>query len=143
MTATRTGEGADLGAGMAILLAMIVELVATVLTVLQQRAARGPGPRTLAAVAGGAAVVAVLDRKSTRLNSSHANISYAVFCSTKQLASSLGFSSSSSHTNSARCSVSPHSAHPLHVAALTSILSSPPRIIITFPPTPTSPLCFA
>src|SRR3712207_8681363 len=26
------------------------------------------------------AVVAILDRKSTRLNSSHANISYAVFC---------------------------------------------------------------
>src|SRR3712207_8189390 len=25
-------------------------------------------------------VIAVLDRKSTRLNSSHANISYAVFC---------------------------------------------------------------
>src|SRR3712207_8358770 len=33
----------------------------------------GPGDGTLAA----------LDRKSTRLNSSHANISYAVFCFTK------------------------------------------------------------
>src|SRR3712207_7360241 len=32
----------------------------------------------------GQAVVAVLDRKSTRLNSSHANISYAVFCLKKK-----------------------------------------------------------
>src|SRR3712207_7895302 len=30
------------------------------------------------------AVVAVVDRKSTRLNSSHANISYAVFCLKKK-----------------------------------------------------------
>src|SRR3712207_6713256 len=29
---------------------------------------------------GGAGLFAFLDRKSTRLNSSHANISYAVFC---------------------------------------------------------------
>src|SRR5438445_11708757 len=29
------------------------------------------------------------DRKSTRLNSSHANISYAVFCLKKKIASSL------------------------------------------------------
>src|SRR3712207_6972543 len=32
---------------------------------------------------------AVLDRKSTRLNSSHANISYAVFCLKKKLAARL------------------------------------------------------
>src|SRR3712207_8444155 len=32
---------------------------------------------------------ATLDRKSTRLNSSHANISYAVFCLKKQLISAL------------------------------------------------------
>src|SRR3712207_8130126 len=31
-------------------------------------------------VAGGDAAQPVVDRKSTRLNSSHANISYAVFC---------------------------------------------------------------
>src|SRR3712207_7013772 len=31
-----------------------------------------------------AAVVLEVDRKSTRLNSSHANISYAVFCLTKK-----------------------------------------------------------
>src|SRR3712207_7326551 len=31
-----------------------------------------------------ALVVALLDRKSTRLNSSHANISYAVFCLKKK-----------------------------------------------------------
>src|SRR3712207_8060311 len=30
------------------------------------------------------------DRKSTRLNSSHANISYAVFCLKKKMESSLG-----------------------------------------------------
>src|SRR3712207_7411005 len=40
---------------------------------LQQAAARGP-----------AAVAAAGDRKSTRLNSSHANISYAVFCLKKK-----------------------------------------------------------
>src|SRR3712207_7498162 len=34
--------------------------------------------------AGAAAAVAGLDRKSTRLNSSHANISYAVFCLKKK-----------------------------------------------------------
>src|SRR3712207_8131342 len=33
---------------------------------------------------GREAVVMVLDRKSTRLNSSHANISYAVFCLKKK-----------------------------------------------------------
>src|SRR3712207_8146753 len=32
----------------------------------------------------GMLVAAVLDRKSTRLNSSHANISYAVFCLKKK-----------------------------------------------------------
>src|SRR3712207_7535472 len=32
----------------------------------------------------GAGAVEVLDRKSTRLNSSHANISYAVFCLKKK-----------------------------------------------------------
>src|SRR3712207_8406206 len=32
----------------------------------------------------GAVVVPALDRKSTRLNSSHANISYAVFCLKKE-----------------------------------------------------------
>src|SRR3712207_7042578 len=43
-------------------------------------------PRLLAcfvtgsASAGGSAVGGLADRKSTRLNSSHANISYAVFC---------------------------------------------------------------
>src|SRR3712207_7712050 len=36
------------------------------------------------AVAAGAGAGAAADRKSTRLNSSHANISYAVFCLTKK-----------------------------------------------------------
>src|SRR3712207_7796341 len=44
----------------------------------------GPGMREMLAVTGaikGAGLGKdVLDRKSTRLNSSHANISYAVFC---------------------------------------------------------------
>src|SRR3712207_9024041 len=40
--------------------------------------AREPSARLLAAVRGRA------DRKSTRLNSSHANISYAVFCLKKK-----------------------------------------------------------
>src|SRR3712207_7989699 len=35
-------------------------------------------------VATGAGVKKVVDRKSTRLNSSHANISYAVFCLKKK-----------------------------------------------------------
>src|SRR3712207_8332205 len=38
------------------------------------------------AVSGSSAqLVTVLDRKSTRLNSSHANISYAVFCLKKKI----------------------------------------------------------
>src|SRR3712207_8159821 len=36
------------------------------------------------AVAGMCSVVRMIDRKSTRLNSSHANISYAVFCLKKK-----------------------------------------------------------
>src|SRR5947209_12762520 len=34
--------------------------------------------------------VTILDRKSTRLNSSHANISYAVFCLKKKMPASSG-----------------------------------------------------
>src|SRR3712207_7932202 len=59
---------------------------------------RGPRDRSPAAVARRARIrkvqprlrhrdgarMAVLDRKSTRLNSSHANISYAVFCLKKK-----------------------------------------------------------
>src|SRR3712207_8825769 len=41
-------------------------------------------PHARPAAAGGAQVVVLLDRKSTRLNSSHANISYAVFCLKKK-----------------------------------------------------------
>src|SRR3712207_8926085 len=36
------------------------------------------------AVVGGGGAAALQDRKSTRLNSSHANISYAVFCLKKK-----------------------------------------------------------
>src|SRR3712207_6964809 len=45
-------------------------------------AALGDGLRRLERLA---VVTAVRDRKSTRLNSSHANISYAVFCLKKKL----------------------------------------------------------
>src|SRR3712207_7627568 len=37
-----------------------------------------------AGLAGGGDVILIPDRKSTRLNSSHANISYAVFCLKKK-----------------------------------------------------------
>src|SRR3712207_8325995 len=49
-------------------------------------AARLPRRPRGAAAAGGArgARTAAVDRKSTRLNSSHANISYAVFCLKKK-----------------------------------------------------------
>src|SRR3712207_8252614 len=41
-------------------------------------------PEHAAALSGMARPVGYLDRKSTRLNSSHANISYAVFCLKKK-----------------------------------------------------------
>src|SRR3712207_8031010 len=45
----------------------------------------GPLPRRVREQGGGAArAQRALDRKSTRLNSSHANISYAVFCLQKK-----------------------------------------------------------
>src|SRR3712207_7574951 len=48
-----------------------------------QRHGQGPGPPQLqrhVVAAGDGVELLVADRKSTRLNSSHANISYAVFC---------------------------------------------------------------
>src|SRR3712207_7324362 len=53
------------------------------------RGRRGRRPRRRGGAAGGAAVPGgarrrARDRKSTRLNSSHANISYAVFCLKKK-----------------------------------------------------------
>src|SRR3712207_7958364 len=47
------------------------------------QAAGDPG-RALPELLVGHALAAELDRKSTRLNSSHANISYAVFCLKKK-----------------------------------------------------------
>src|SRR3712207_8428891 len=52
------------------------------------RLPRGPLP---VADAAPAAVRVPLDRKSTRLNSSHANISYAVFCLKKKTKPHLSF----------------------------------------------------
>src|SRR3712207_7634483 len=46
--------------------------------------------RAVAALSQGGVRAVELDRKSTRLNSSHANISYAVFCLTKKLRGTTG-----------------------------------------------------
>src|SRR3712207_8422779 len=45
---------------------------------------KGTLPRVAQIPLGGTATGTGLDRKSTRLNSSHANISYAVFCLKKK-----------------------------------------------------------
>src|SRR5258707_8369418 len=47
--------------------------------------ARGPAAGDRAAAPGAGAAQQPRDRKSTRLNSSHANISYAVFCLKKTI----------------------------------------------------------
>src|SRR5258707_8398190 len=50
-----------------------------------RRARQGPqGPLCYAVAAAARPAAATADRKSTRLNSSHANISYAVFCLKKK-----------------------------------------------------------
>src|SRR2546427_8295850 len=43
-----------------------------------------PGATVLVQGAGGGVATALIDRKSTRLNSSHSQISYAVFCLKKK-----------------------------------------------------------
>src|SRR3712207_7504008 len=43
-----------------------------------------PGVQRIGEVVGPGATTSPIDRKSTRLNSSHANISYAVFCLKKK-----------------------------------------------------------
>src|SRR3712207_7582635 len=58
---------------------VVPELPATVQAVLAARIDRLP-PRAKALLQ----TASVIDRKSTRLNSSHANISYAVFCLKKK-----------------------------------------------------------
>src|SRR3712207_8992774 len=52
------------------------------------------GPQTQAVAGGGWRRGAEEDRKSTRLNSSHANISYAVFCLKKKSNNSMPFMNS-------------------------------------------------
>src|SRR5256886_17527794 len=44
----------------------------------------GANPRTVAVPSGGTVSTTFRDRKSTRLNSSHSQISYAVFCLKKK-----------------------------------------------------------
>src|SRR3712207_8125089 len=65
VVATPPEAGANIGAGLIGLLALTTSIVAAVLLI---KAADSTPP----------------DRKSTRLNSSHANISYAVFCLKKK-----------------------------------------------------------
>src|SRR3712207_8336173 len=69
------GVGAPVGYAAATLYAVVNSLNKGVVFL----AARLRGP-----LAGGAFAVGALDRKSIRLNSSHANISYAVFCLKKK-----------------------------------------------------------
>src|SRR3712207_6981062 len=73
----------------------------------------------------------VTDRKSTRLNSSHANISYAVFCLKKKNTLHLSsppfiHSSSSFHTPSSLSFLYlPHARTPL----ISPLLPSPPSLL--------------
>src|SRR3712207_8456299 len=74
-----------------------VELCAALITELCAGRGFGLAVRALGLLLLGSALIAELDRKSTRLNSSHANISYAVFCLKKkniQLCTSLNRASS-------------------------------------------------
>src|SRR3712207_7951376 len=66
--------------------AQVVEAVVALRAVL-------PALRVHPVAVGQLVRVAVVDRKSTRLNSSHANISYAVFCLKKKTHLSLLLSS--------------------------------------------------
>src|SRR3712207_8592059 len=66
---------------------LLVELRAGLLGRLGQLLVRGPDLLDVGPAEGAAQLaerVVDLDRKSTRLNSSHANISYAVFCLKKK-----------------------------------------------------------
>src|SRR5438445_8461074 len=51
----------------------------------------------------------LLDRKSTRLNSSHANISYAVFCLKKKISAAVKRSSDVANSNGAAQQPGEHS----------------------------------
>src|SRR3712207_7501060 len=67
-----------------------------------RRARLGAAGRGDAGLAEGPVAVQVpgVDRKSTRLNSSHANISYAVFCLKKKKKSPPSYTSPSLHLHS-------------------------------------------
>src|SRR5690349_24245876 len=54
------------------------------------RRARGPSPRRPPAAASSSVSSPTTDRKSTRLNSSHVEISYAVFCLKKKKTMDVG-----------------------------------------------------
>src|SRR3712207_7360600 len=77
------------------------------------------------------------DRKSTRLNSSHANISYAVFC-LKKLIYLLPYTSIFTSTFIYTTIVS-YKSHSLSISCSTySLLLSPHPLITSLPSTPTN-----
>src|SRR5258707_8455930 len=65
------------------------------------------------------------DRKSTRLNSSHANISYAVFCLKKKKKNRISSSAGGAHASTVNCPnrQAPHIAFRNHRTQLTNITS--------------------
>src|SRR3712207_7595874 len=80
--------------------------------------------RRSALESGGGAPCSIPDRKSTRLNSSHANISYAVFCLKKKKKHTKLFSFSSRPTYSTSLDVYAFSS-PLTPQTLSHFLSLP------------------
>src|SRR5947209_1608566 len=83
-----TATGAAAGATVGGTLGLLAGIGALAIPGLGPFIAAGPIMATLAGIGSGAVVGgvvgALIDRKSTRLNSSHANISYAVFCLKKK-----------------------------------------------------------
>src|SRR5437868_11364872 len=67
------------------------------------------GDRALADVA--TALGEATDRKSTRLNSSHVSISYAVFCLKKKNRNSAGYALASTNGRSTKRTDAPHRVH--------------------------------
>src|SRR2546430_13346329 len=65
-----------------------------------------------AAVGGRVEGLHVVDRKSTRLNSSHSQISYAVFCLKKKNHTPSRFSAPSNTPHLPWVPLSPHTSHP-------------------------------
>src|SRR5688572_30898055 len=86
---------------------------------LAERGLEFPGIVILPLLAGGAALgaLSLRDRKSTRLNSSHSQISYAVFCLKKKKTNNT--------TSAAYCTPSTQSPTTSRSYALTTIIYPP------------------